>query len=147
MKPATAGFAGALFAVGLMLSDMTSPGRILGFLELDDMTLMFVMGGAIGVYAPFAWLARKRRAPLFARSFHLPHATVIDLPLVGGAMIFGVGWGLSGLCPGPALVASGTGRVETLIFVGAMIAGTVACRLAKGRASGSGRPGTRRTDS
>ncbi len=133
MKPATAVIAGVLFAVGLMLSDMTSPGRILGFLELDDMTLMFVMGGAIGVYAPFAWLARRRRAPLLARSFHLPDSDAIDLPLVGGAMIFGVGWGLSGLCPGPALVASGTGRVETLIFVGALIAGIAACKLAKGR--------------
>ncbi len=133
MKPATAAIAGVLFAVGLMLSDMTSPGRILGFLELGDMTLMFVMGGAIGVYAPFAWMARRRRAPLFARSFHLPDSQVIDLPLVGGAMIFGVGWGLSGLCPGPALVASGTGRVDTLIFVGAMIAGIAACKLVKGR--------------
>lgn len=133
MRPATAAVAGVLFAIGLIVSDMTSPGRIVGFLELGDPTLMFVMGGAMGVYAPFAWLARKRTAPLFARSFHLPRSNAIDLPLVGGAMIFGVGWGLSGLCPGPALVASGTGRVETLIFVGAMIAGIAICKLAKPR--------------
>ena len=133
MKPATAAFAGVLFAIGLIVSDMTSPGRIVGFLELSDPTLMFVMGGAIGVYAPFAWLARKRRSPLFARSFHLPRSNAIVLPLVAGAVIFGVGWGLSGLCPGPALVASGTGRLDTLIFVGAMIAGIAFCKLAKPR--------------
>jgi len=132
VKPTTAAIAGVVFALGLMLSDMTSPGRIAAFLDLGgawDPTLMFVMAGAIAVYAPFAWLARKRSRPLFARRFHWPEETAIDLPLVGGALVFGVGWGLSGLCPGPALVAAGTGRVETLVFVGAMITGIVAMRL------------------
>lgn len=135
MRLATAVFAGALFAVGLMISDMSSPGRILAFLELRDPTLMFVMAGAIGVYAPFAWIARKRRAPVFAHAFHLPRSEVIDAPLVAGAMIFGVGWGLSGLCPGPALVTAGTGRAETLIFVAAMLAGIATCKLGR-RATG-----------
>jgi hypothetical protein len=141
VKTATAVFAGALFAIGLMISDMTSPGRIVAFLELEDMTLMFVMAGAIGVFAPVAWLARKRRQPLFGKRFHLPDRSDLDLPLVGGAMIFGIGWGLSGYCPGPALVSAGTGRIDTLIFVGTMIAGTIMVRVAQGR------PGTRRTDS
>ncbi len=137
MKPVTAVVAGVLFAIGLMVSDMTSPGRILAFLDLGgawDPTLMFVMGGAIGVYAPVAYLARSRqRGPMLARTFHWPTATVIDLPLVGGALVFGVGWGLSGLCPGPALVASGTGRVDTLVFMAALLAGITAVRIQRAR--------------
>jgi len=126
--------AGALFAIGLMISDMSSPGRILAFLDLGgawDPTLMFVMAGAIGVYAPVAWIARKRPRPLLTRSFHWPEPTKVDLPLLGGAMVFGVGWGLSGFCPGPALVAAGTGRIDTLIFLATMIAGIVAMRLVR----------------
>ena len=136
MKAAAALIAGVLFAVGLMISDMSSPGRIVAFLELEDFTLMFVMAGAIGVYAPVAYLSRKRSTPLFARAFHWPEPTNIDVPLVGGAMIFGVGWGLSGFCPGPALVAVGTGRVETVVFVAAMIGGIALVRLMRLRASG-----------
>ncbi|MBA2541725.1 MAG: YeeE/YedE family protein [Deltaproteobacteria bacterium] len=134
MKLVLAAIAGALFAIGLLISDMTSPGRIVAFLDVGtawDPTLMFVMAGAIGVYAPVAWIARKRPRPLFARAFHWPEATTIDLPLLGGAMIFGVGWGLSGFCPGPALVAAGTGRIDTLVFVATMIAGIVALRLVR----------------
>jgi len=117
--------AGIVFAVGLVVADMTSPGRIIGFLDITgawDPTLAFVMVGAIGVYAPIARIARKRR-PLFAREMHWPEPSVIDTRLVGGAAMFGIGWGLSGFCPGPALVATGTGRGDTLIFVGTMVAG------------------------
>ena len=135
MKATTAMVAGVLFAVGLMISDMSSPGRIVAFLELEDFTLMFVMAGAIGVYAPVAYLSRKRSAPLFARSFHWPEPTKIDVPLVGGAVVFGIGWGLSGFCPGPALVAVGTGRIETVVFVATMIAGIAIMRLLRARAS------------
>jgi uncharacterized membrane protein YedE/YeeE len=130
VKVVIAAIAGALFALGLMISDMTSPARIIAFLDLADPTLMFVMGGAIGVYAPVAWIARKRPRPALARAFHWPEPTKIDAPLVGGALVFGVGWGLSGFCPGPALVASGTGRIDTLVFVVAMIAGIAMMRWA-----------------
>lgn len=133
MRLATAAIAGVLFALGLMVSDMTSPGRITTFLELSDPTLMFVMGGAIGVFAPIVYFARKRSQPLFARVFHWPDATAIDAPLIAGAVTFGVGWGLSGLCPGPALVSAGTGRIDTLIFVATMIAGIAAVRLVRGK--------------
>lgn len=132
MRATTAALAGALFALGLMISDMTSPGRIVGFLDLGgswDPTLMFVMAGAIGVYAPFAWRARRRRHPWFAHRFHWPTQQRVDVALVGGAALFGVGWGLSGFCPGPALLATGTGRTDTLVFVAALLAGTVAVRL------------------
>ena len=128
MIPAAA-ISGILFAVGLMVADMTSPGRIVAFLDIGgswDPTLAFVMAGAIAVYAPFARLARNRR-PMFAREMHLPHATPIDRKLVGGAAIFGIGWGLSGFCPGPALVAAST-RIDTLIFVATMLAGIAITR-------------------
>lgn len=88
------------------------------------------MAGAIGVYAPISLLARRRSRPLFAREFHWPDDTTIDLSLVGGAMVFGAGWGLSGFCPEPALVALGTGRIDTLLFVAAMIGGIAVTRLA-----------------
>jgi hypothetical protein len=121
--------AGILFALGLAISDMTSPGRIVAFLELRDPTLMFVMAGAIGVYAPVAYLARRRPRPLLSPKFYWPEPTKIDARLAAGAAIFGVGWGLSGYCPGPALVATGTGRIDTLIFAGTLIAGIALMRL------------------
>jgi uncharacterized protein len=127
-----AAVAGILFAIGLVLSDMTSPDRIVAFLDLGgawDPTLMFVMGGAIVVYAPVAYLTRRRARPLFARMFHWPEPSRIDLRLALGAAIFGVGWGLSGYCPGPALVVTGTGRIDTLLFVGTLLVGIVLARL------------------
>jgi uncharacterized protein len=128
----TAAIAGVLFAIGLVIADMTSPGRIIAFLDVGgawDPTLAFVMAGAIAVYTPVALLARRRTRPLLAREFHWPAKTAIEPRLVIGAMIFGVGWGLVGYCPGPALVAAGTGRVETLVFIGTLIAGIVIARL------------------
>lgn len=116
-----AGFAGVVFALGLVISGMTSPARVRGFLDVTgdwDITLLFVMAAAIAVYAPVARLARDR----------LPATpTVIDAKLVGGAAIFGVGWGLAGYCPGPALVSVGA-ALETGLFVLAMIAGIAIAR-------------------
>lgn len=131
MKAVPAIAVGALFAVGLALSGMADPARVRGFLDLFgtwDPTLAFVMGGAIAVYAPLRLLARRRTHPVFATQFHEPKRRDIDLRLVGGAALFGVGWGLSGYCPGPALVSAGTGAVGVLAFLGAMIVGTVAVR-------------------
>jgi uncharacterized membrane protein YedE/YeeE len=122
---------GALFAVGLAISGMADPARVLGFLDLFgtwDPTLAFVMAGAIGVYAPLRLLAKRRTHPLFATQFHEPKKRTIDPKLIGGAALFGVGWGLSGYCPGPALVSAGTGALGVLAFLGAMLAGTALTR-------------------
>jgi uncharacterized membrane protein YedE/YeeE len=116
---------GALFSLGLALSGMTDPAKVLGFLDIAghwDPTLMFVMGGGVLVFA-VAWRASRRlRAPLFASSFpQLPER--IDRRLVVGALLFGAGWGLVGFCPGPALVAVGAGVHGAFLFVAAMVAG------------------------
>lgn len=131
MKTVVALLAGVVFGVGLLLSGMVTPATVVGFLDITgawDPSLAFVMAGAIGVHAPFVWLARRRQAPLFDTTFHWPQASKIDPPLVAGAAIFGIGWGISGYCPGPALVSLGTGATPVLVFVGAMIAGTLATR-------------------
>jgi uncharacterized membrane protein YedE/YeeE len=123
MKPALAFLAGVIFALGLVISDMTSPARVIGFLDVIgtwDPTLAFVMAGAIAVLAPIAHWARNRPA-------HWPTQTAIDARLVGGSMIFGIGWGLSGYCPGPALVSVGA-TFATGLFVLAMILGVAVAR-------------------
>jgi uncharacterized membrane protein YedE/YeeE len=97
---------GTLFGLGLAWSGMTNPARVLAFLDVTgdfDPTLALVMGGALAVTFPaFAWILKRPR-PLLEPAFRLPTATRIDAPLVGGAALFGLGWGLAGLCPGPAL--------------------------------------------
>lgn len=124
---------GALFAVGLLLSGMASPAKVVGFLDVTggawDPSLAFVMAGAIAVHAPLARLIRARRAPLLARTFHTPPASRIDRRLLAGAAIFGVGWGLSGYCPGPALVGLATLATPVVAFVGAMLAGIALTRV------------------
>jgi len=127
-----AGFAGALFALGLVVSGMTDPGKVTGFLDVGgawDPTLAFVMAGAIAVYAPIARVVRARRAPLYGDRFHWPIAHAIDGRLVAGAAVFGVGWGLSGYCPGPALVGIAGGAPATLVFVASMLAGMLVVRV------------------
>jgi uncharacterized membrane protein YedE/YeeE len=119
--------AGALFGAGLLLAGMTQPARVIGFLDITrawDPTLAFVMGGAVTAYAVASRLVRWRRAePWFDIAFHLPTRRDLDVRLLAGAAIFGVGWGLGGLCPGPALVAAGSGAAPMLGFVGAMLLG------------------------
>ncbi|MBA3458455.1 MAG: YeeE/YedE family protein [Deltaproteobacteria bacterium] len=132
MKPLTAALAGALFALGLVISGMADPSKVVAFLDVTgnwDPTLMFVMAGAIGVHAPLSRLVRARRAPLWEPVFHLPTRSAIDPRLIIGAAVFGVGWGLSGYCPGPAIVSLGTGATPVLVFAGAMIAGIAITRL------------------
>jgi uncharacterized membrane protein YedE/YeeE len=124
--------AGVLFGLGLVISGMTTPARVTGFLDVTgawDPTLAFVMMAAIGVHAPFVRLARRRTAPLFASAFSWPTLRAIDGKLVAGAAIFGVGWGLSGYCPGPAIVSLPGGGGPVLAFVGAMVAGMIATRV------------------
>lgn len=122
-----AGFlSGVLFAVGLVVSGMTRPENVIGFLDVAgdwNPSLAFVMGGAIPVYALAFRFARRRPSPALAPAFDLPTQTRLDGDLVSGAAIFGVGWGLVGLCPGPAVVGAGSGLVTALVFVGAMLVG------------------------
>lgn len=123
---ATAFGTGGLFGFGLAWSGMTNPARVLAFLDVTgdfDPTLALVMAGALLITLPaFARVLRWPR-PLLQPAFRLPTATRIDAPLIGGAALFGLGWGLAGLCPGPALVALGSGWGEAAIFVAAMLGG------------------------
>jgi uncharacterized membrane protein YedE/YeeE len=118
--------AGAVFGVGLIVSGMADPAKVLGFLDLAgrwDPSLAFVMGGAVlvGVFA-FA-VARRRTVSLLGLQMRMPEATQVDRRLVGGSLLFGIGWGIAGFCPGPALVALGMGEQKALVFVAAMLAG------------------------
>lgn len=123
---------GLVFAVGLALSGMTQPAKVLGFLDVSgtwDPSLAFVMMGAIGVHALCYRFIRRRPAPIFAPEFALPTSQRVDAPLLLGAALFGVGWGLGGFCPGPALTSLVTGAPKVLVFVGAMLAGMYLHRL------------------
>lgn len=117
---------GLLFGIGLILSGMTDPGKVIGFLDLFgpwDPSLALVMGGAIlvGVFA-FAF-AKKRTSTFLGGALHLPGSNDIDRRLVVGGLVFGAGWGLAGFCPGPALVSLGAGQPKAAVFVVAMLAG------------------------
>jgi len=120
--------AGLLFGIGLIVSGMTDPGKVIGFLDLAgrwDPSLAFVMGGAILVgYFSFAAAGRRGRTFL-GGAMQLPTRRDIDARLVAGSAVFGVGWGLAGFCPGPALVALGAGIDQAALFVAAMLAGMV----------------------
>jgi uncharacterized membrane protein YedE/YeeE len=126
MQKLTAFIVGLLFGLGLILSGMTDPGKVQGFLDLFgnwDPSLAFVMGGAIAV-GFFAYaLAKQRTRTFLGGALHLPKATQIDKRLVIGSLTFGVGWGLAGFCPGPGLVSMASGEVKGLVFVAAMVAG------------------------
>ena len=117
---------GLLFGIGLIVSGMTDPGKVIGFLDVAgvwDPSLAFVMGGAIAVGACAFALARRRTTAFFGGAMQLPSKTAIDRPLVVGSLMFGAGWGLAGFCPGPALVAFGAGYGQAAVFVLAMLAG------------------------
>lgn len=127
-----AGLAGTIFGLGLAVSGMTDPAKVIGFLDLFgdwDPTLAFVMGGALLVAFPAFWWADRRRRPVLADSFDLPTNRSLDPRLLGGSALFGAGWGLSGLCPGPAVASLVTGMPQVFAFVAAMLAGMAAHRL------------------
>jgi uncharacterized membrane protein YedE/YeeE len=134
---------GLCFAAGLGISGMTDPRAVLGFLTLDGAwspQLALVMVGGIGTAAVGLRIARHRARPWLDGSFHPPTTRAIDAPLVVGASLFGVGWGLSGRCPGPALVAIPWGGAEVWVFVAAMAAGAGAANLWLARRAAGGDP-------
>lgn len=123
---------GTIFGAGLALGGMTDPARVRGFLDLFgdwDPTLAFVMGGAVIVMA-IAWVVQKRLThPLFAESFALPGTQDLTPKLIGGAALFGIGWAIAGLCPGPSIAALVIEPVSAAIFIVAMLAGMALVRL------------------
>ena len=119
--------AGALFGLGLVISGMVNPAKVLNFLDVAgswDPTLAFVMGGSLLITVPGFRLVLKRETPLLDGRFHLPERNDIDAPLIVGAILFGIGWGIGGFCPGPAVTAVTTGMPPVLAFVIAMLAGS-----------------------
>jgi uncharacterized membrane protein YedE/YeeE len=136
--------AGTLFGAGLTLSGMTDPQPVRGFLDVFgqwDPTLVFVMGGAVLVMA-IAWrLQRRTGQPLFAEKFVLPSRSDLDARLVGGSALFGIGWGLAGLCPGPAIASLALAPAAVLPFVAAMLAGMTIHRLLRSSTPSLMQPG------
>ena len=126
MTRATPFLVGLLFGLGLCLSDMTDPTKVLGFLDLGgswDPSLAFVMGGAVAIAFPAFRIAARRGRTLSDGPLHLPTTKTIDGRLIGGSLLFGVGWGLVGLCPGPAIVDLGYLDGRAALFVASMAAG------------------------
>jgi uncharacterized membrane protein YedE/YeeE len=123
---------GILFGLGLIISHMVNPAKVLGFLDVFgnwDPSLAFVMGGAVAVFALGNRIARRRTMPVLAPRFEIPARRSLDVRLIGGAALFGIGWGLIGLCPGPALTALTFGPWQIFIFVAAMIVGMTLFRV------------------
>ncbi len=124
-------FVGIIFAIGLGISGMTQPGKVLSFLDVTgawDGSLAFVMMGAIGVHFILYRLIIRLRKPVLAEKFDIPTRRDIDLRLVTGAAIFGIGWGLGGICPGPAFVSLTSGVMLPVLFIGSMLFGMAAFR-------------------
>lgn len=129
-------FAGVLFGIGLIVADMTNPAKVQNFLDIAgtwDPSLMFVMGGAIAVTMPAFMYLKKKEKPLFGEDFGWPSRNDLDLKLVTGSAIFGLGWGLGGFCPGPALTALPSIGTGTFLFVMSMLAGIWASNLQDAR--------------
>lgn len=126
MQAFTAALAGLLFGIGLILSGMTDPAKVRGFLDLAgawNPSLLFVMGAALGVGLVAFAVAARRRSSLLGAPMQLPPPSPIDRRLVLGALTFGVGWGIAGFCPGPALASIASGSSDALLFTSAMLAG------------------------
>lgn len=131
MRVASFVLIGLIFGFGILVSGMGNPAKVLNFFDLAghwDPSLAFVMGGALAVTFLGYRTVLKRNAPVMADSFGLPSATKLDLPLFAGAATFGIGWGLSGFCPGGLIPVLGIGRIEPLIFLASLVVGIVAAR-------------------
>lgn len=137
MTLVAAWLAGLVFGLGLILSGMADPARVQGFLDLAgpwNPSLAFVMAGALAVGGGAFAIARRRGRSLLGLEMRVPTARHIDRRLVGGSVMFGVGWGLVGFCPGPALVALGMGQAKAVVFVMAMLVGMRAFEWLESRA-------------
>ncbi|MBY6199788.1 YeeE/YedE family protein [Maritalea mobilis] len=122
---------GLVFGIGIVISGMANPAKVLNFFDffgIWDPSLIFVMGGAVTVAFVGYRLVLPRPRPLFEGRFQLPTATRLDAKLIGGSAVFGIGWGIAGFCPGGALPALGTGRVEVILFTAALLAGIFAAK-------------------
>ena len=122
---------GLIFGVGIMISGMANPAKVLNFFDIAgawDPSLAFVMGGALIVTFVGYRHVLKRSAPLMSAKFQVPTRRDLDPFLIGGSAVFGIGWGIAGFCPGAALPAIGTGRIDVLMFVAAMISGILAAK-------------------
>lgn len=131
MRLPTALLIGLIFGLGITISGMINPAKVLNFFDLAgswDPSLAFVMAGALAVTIPGYRLAFKRPAPMMESRFQLPDIKVIDRRLVLGSATFGIGWGIAGFCPGGALPALGTGRADVLLFIAALIGGLLIAR-------------------
>lgn len=136
MPLVTSWLAGLVFGIGLIVSGMANPAKVLGFLDVAgpwDPSLALVMAGAIAVGALGFALARHRKKSYLGLDMKLPSATRIDRRLIGGSLLFGVGWGIAGFCPGPGLVALGMGEVKAVVFVLAMLLGMALFSWLQGR--------------
>ncbi|MNH22700.1 hypothetical protein D3C78_298370 [compost metagenome] len=138
MSKLTAFFAGLIFGLGLLLAGMANPAKVLAFLDVAgawDPSLALVMAGAIAVAAaPLNW-ARKHKRSLLGAPMQIPVKRELDARLIGGSLVFGIGWGIAGICPGPAVAISLTGHWQVLVFVVAMLAGMYAFTVLQGRTS------------
>ena len=134
MKRISEFLAGLLFGTGLLLSGMTDPGKVIGFLDVTgtwDPSLALVMAGAIAVSFLAFGVAKRRKASVLGAAFRLPVSDKVDKPLIIGSLIFGVGWGLVGFCPGPAIVSMAAGQPKALIFGLAMFVGMLVFGIGK----------------
>lgn len=134
MKTAAALVCGLIFGIGLIVSQMVDPAKVIAFLDVFgdwDPSLALVMGAALVVTALGYRLVLRSRAPAFETKFHVPTNRKIDARLMGGAVLFGAGWGLVGLCPGPALTAVTQGGLPVLVFVAAMLVGLIGARVVR----------------
>jgi uncharacterized protein len=131
-RAAVAFVCGLVFGAGLIISQMSNPAKVIGFLDITgnwDPSLALVMAAAVAVFGVLYRLALRQGRPLFAPRFSLPEKEPLEAPLVVGALIFGAGWGLGGFCPGPAIVSAAFGDARVWAFVAAMIAGMLVYRV------------------
>jgi uncharacterized membrane protein YedE/YeeE len=139
MKVMSAYAIGLVFGIGIMISGMANPAKVLNFFDFAgtwDPSLAFVMGGALLITAIGYRFVLQRPAPRLDSVFHLPTKKDIDLPLVAGSATFGVGWGIAGFCPGGAIPALGSGRAEVVIFMVALVVGILTAKAVRSRGAG-----------
>ena len=131
MKFAATYASGLVFGLGIMVSGMSNPAKVVNFFDVFgtwDPSLAFVMGGALIVTAIGYRLVFRAKGPVFENKFYVPNNKTLDAKLIGGSLIFGIGWGISGFCPGGAIPALGTGDLSVITFVGSMVAGMLGAK-------------------